>query len=417
MPAWLDLPLLVVACWCVVSTAFGFALARFFGAVETSSVAPGDRGSATSTLAQPAEPGGIVRRPSRRRILVVDDDTSLRLLLRTTLAADEYDVADVPSAEEAREVARLWQPSVVILDLSLPGMDGLSFCAEIAGGKTSDTIVILLTGEVLSETTARLAGAKALVHKPFSPLELMTLIERLTDETVGSVVSLPRRDDEQLLMYARDLGRIAGVERAQRQLLQQAYRQTASALADAVEARDRGTGLHAHRVQQYALNLAEAVDPTLLDDPSLEYGFLLHDVGKLGVPDQILLKPGPLSQEERHSVQAHPTIGAQILGDVSMLRGAGLDVVRNHHERWDGAGYPDRLLAHAIPLSARIFALADTLDAMTSDRPYRDALHWNDAVEEIISQSGRQFDPEVVQVFAAHEPNFRRIYENLSLVA
>jgi ribonuclease P protein subunit RPR2 len=350
-------------------------------------------------------------------VLVVDDDASLRLLLRTTLAADEYEVEEASSAEEAREIARFWRPSIVLLDVSLPGMDGLSFCAEIAGGENKDTIVILVTGEVIGETTARLAGAKGLVRKPFSPLELIALIDQLTDEAIRRVPSLPKRDDEQLLVYARDLGGIANGERAQRELLQQAYRQTATALADAVGARDRGTGLHAQRVQQYALNLAEAIDPTLLDDPSLEYGFLLHDVGKIGVSDQILLKPGPLSQEERQSVQSHPTIGAQILGHVEILRGAGLDVVRNHHERWDGAGYPDRLLAHAIPLSARIFALADTLDAMTSDRPYRDALGWNDAVEEIMAQSGRQFDPEVVQAFAAHEPNLRRIYENLSLVA
>jgi HD-GYP domain-containing protein (c-di-GMP phosphodiesterase class II) len=218
-------------------------------------------------------------------------------------------------------------------------------------------------------------------------------------------------------MYARDLGRIANVERAQRHLLQEAYRQTATALADAVEARDRGTRLHAHRVQEYALALAAAVDPSLLQDPSLEYGFLLHDVGKIGIPDHILFKPGPLTEEERREVQSHTSIGAQILGDVALLRGAGLDVVRSHHERWDGAGYPNALSEADIPLSARVFSVCDTLDAMTSHRPYRDALDWSDAVEEILVQSGRQFDPSVVEAFATLEPNLRQIYEDLSLVA
>jgi ribonuclease P protein subunit RPR2 len=189
------------------------------------------------------------------------------------------------------------------------------------------------------------------------------------------------------------------------------------ALADAVDVRDRATGLHALRVRRYALGLAEAVDPSLLGDTSLEYGFLLHDVGKIGISDQILLKAGPLTPEERELVHAHPAIGAQILRNVSMLQGGGLDVVRHHHERWDGAGYPDGLAGEQIPLSARIFAVADTLDAMTSDRPYRAALDWADAIEEIQAQSGRQFDPGVVQAFVAEEQNLRNVYEGLGLVA
>jgi ribonuclease P protein subunit RPR2 len=218
-------------------------------------------------------------------------------------------------------------------------------------------------------------------------------------------------------MYARDLASIARTERRQRQLLQDAYRETAMALADAVDVRDRATGLHALRVRRYALGLAEAVDPSLLGDASLEYGFLLHDVGKIGISDQILLKAGPLTPEERELVHAHPAIGAQILRNVSMLQGGGLDVVRHHHERWDGAGYPDGLAGEQIPLSARIFAVADTLDAMTSDRPYRAALDWADAIEEIQAQSGRQFDPGVVQAFVAEEQNLRNVYEGLGLVA
>jgi len=254
------------------------------------------------------------------------------------------------------------------------------------------------------------------VHKPFSPLELLSLVRRVVDgrELLPRAVAA---EEGQLLMYARDLASIARTERRQRQLLQDAYRETAMALADAVDVRDRATGLHALRVRRYALNLAEAIDPTLLRDPSLEYGFLLHDVGKIGISDQVLLKPGPLTAEERELVHMHPAIGAQILRNVSLLQGRGLDVVRHHHERWDGAGYPDGLSGEQIPLSARIFAVADTLDAMTSHRPYRQALDWAEAVGEIQSQSGRQFDPDVVQAFLAEAANLRSVYEDLSLVA
>ncbi len=321
------------------------------------------------------------------------------------------------SAEEAREVIREWRPGIVLLDVNLPGPDGLPLCAEIVGSRAyAEISVILLTGEQISATTARLAGAKAVVNKPFSPLELLALIGRVVygRELVPSVAAA---EEGQLLMYARDLASIARTERRQRQLLQDAYRETAIALADAVDVRDRATGLHALRVRRYALGLAEAVDASLLGDPSLEYGFLLHDVGKIGISDQILLKPGPLTAAERELVHAHPTIGAQILRNVSMLQGAGLDVVRHHHERWDGAGYPDGLFGTQIPLSARIFAVADTLDAMTSDRPYRAALEWADAVGEIQAQSGRQFDPNVVQAFVSGAESLRSVYEDLSLVA
>jgi response regulator RpfG family c-di-GMP phosphodiesterase len=353
----------------------------------------------------------------RPRVLIVDDEASLRLLLRATLPADDFDVRDVASAEEARGVVDSWAPDIVLLDVNLPGADGLSFCAELVGSDTARRpTVILLTGEPISETTARMAGATALLRKPFSPLALLALVGRLINEGefVGAV---PAKDEQQLLIYARDLALIARTERKQRRQLQDAYRQTAMALADAVDARDRGTGLHAQRVQRYAFRLAEAVDGSVLDDPSVEYGFLLHDVGKIGIADEVLLKRGPLTPEERELVRMHPAIGAQILQNVAMLRGGGLDVVRHHHERWDGAGYPDGLGGEQIPLSARIFAVADTLDAMTTDRPYRSALSWDDAAEEIVSQRGHQFDPEVVDAFAAAAPRLREIYDGLSLVA
>jgi HD-GYP domain-containing protein (c-di-GMP phosphodiesterase class II) len=151
------------------------------------------------------------------------------------------------------------------------------------------------------------------------------------------------------------------------------------------------------------VELTDALEPRLLDDPSLEYGFLLHDIGKIGVPDSILDKKGPLGPEELLLMRQHPLIGAELLNDVPLLDGEGLQVVRSHHERWDGHGYPDGLKGDEIPLGARIFALADALDAMTSDRPYRRAMRWTAARDEIVAQSGKQFDPDVVEAFRERE--------------
>src|SRR5919197_4734337 len=354
----------------------------------------------------------------RRRILVVDDDPSLRLLLRTTLAADEFELEEVASAEEAGDAARFWRPSVVLLDVTLPGMDGLAFSKQLTHQPIyGHPTVILLTGAELTNADARAAGAHAILRKPFSPLELVRLIDELEEPPKELLVGETERDAEQLLVYARDLSRMIEVERAQRRALQHAYRQTVAALADALEAKDPQTGRHAQRVQHYALTLTQAVDPALLDDPSLEYGFLLHDVGKIGVPNEVLEKPGPLSRPEWTLIRAHPTIGAEILGDVTLLQGQGIAVVQSHHERWDGGGYPAGLTREEIPLGARIFALADTLDAMTSDRPYRQALSWDEATEEILGQTGRQFDPQVVKAFSTRERRLRRIFSELSQAA
>jgi response regulator RpfG family c-di-GMP phosphodiesterase len=361
-----------------------------------------------------AAPSGGAALP-RRRILVVDDDPALRRLLRMTLAAAEFELLEVASAEEAGEAARFWEPAVVLLDVNLPGMDGLAFCRRLTRNAAHDPpTVILLTGARLTDADARAAGAHAILRKPFSPLALISLIDELGKPPDELIVGHDEPDLEQLLVYARDLSRVVEVERAQRRLLQNAYRQTVVALADALEAKDPETGRHAQRVQHYALTLTEAVDPRLLDDPSAEYGFLLHDVGKIGVPTRILEKREPLTSPEWEQIKAHPTIGATILAEVTLLQGHGIEIVQFHHERWDGGGYPHGLVGEKIPIGARIFAVADALDAMTSDRPYRRALPWEHATDEILAMAGRQFDAQVVRGFATREPQLRRIFDELS---
>jgi response regulator RpfG family c-di-GMP phosphodiesterase len=391
---------------------------RFLGLARTFDEPAAEREAPPIMPESLGLPAGAAAPGERRRILLVDDDPGLRLLLRTTLTADEFAVEEAVSAEEAAEVARFWSPAVVILDVGLPGMDGLAFCRELKENpRNGSPFVVLLTGTDTTVAEVESAGPDAILRKPFSPLALVALLDRLGEAGEALVPEPAAPDAEQLLIYARDLGRLLDVERTQRRLLQHAYRQTAIALADALEAKDPATGRHALRVQRYAVELTPAIATGLLEDPSLEYGYLLHDVGKIGIPDTILLKDGPLSQSERRVMQRHTLLGAQILAGVALLNGAGLRVVRSHHERWDGAGYPDGLAGEAIPVGARIFALVDAVDAMTSDRPYRAALSWQDAMDEIRAQSGRQFDPRVVRAFVARERKMRRISEELAEAA
>ena len=207
-------------------------------------------------------------------------------------------------------------------------------------------------------------------------------------------------NERQLERYAADLRETFKEERARAQELRRSYMLTVRALASAVEARDAYTGRHAERVAAYGLRLAAACGMELGDHPEIEFGFLLHDAGKVAVPDAILFKPGPLTSAERLIMQQHPVTGWEIVRDIDFL-GAARDVIRHHHERWDGTGYPDGLSGEAIPLSARIFAVADTLDALTTNRPYRQASTIAQARVIILQAAGTHFDPDVIEVFEA----------------
>jgi putative two-component system response regulator len=350
------------------------------------------------------------------RLLLVDDDPGLRMLLRTTFESFDVAVDEAASAFEAEERVRAALPDVIVLDMLMPGIDGLELCRRLKTDPATEGIgVVLLTGADLEESAASEAGADALVTKPFSPLELFSVVERLAGELSG----VPTRNGgdapaEQLLLYANDLRHLLELERGQRALVETAYRDTVAALAAALEAKDTGTRAHSQRVQRYARVLAETLDPRFADDTSAEYGYLLHDVGKIGIPDRILLKPGRLTAAERRVMETHTVLGDQMLRGVRFLQGAGVSIVRSHHERWDGRGYPDGLRGEDIPLGAAVFALADTLDAMTSDRPYRRALPWRDAYEEIVAQSGRQFSPDVVDAFRDREDVLQRARAQLA---
>jgi ribonuclease P protein subunit RPR2 len=238
----------------------------------------------------------------------------------------------------------------------------------------------------------------------------------LIDEVARLRAELRRREHEaaekelQLQRYAADLRETYKQERARAQELRRSYMATVRALSNAVEARDAYTGKHAERVAAYGLEIARKFPSELVLTPELEFGFLLHDVGKVAIPDAILYKPGPLTEEERALMSRHPAIGSDIVRGIEFLADAA-DVVRSHHEHWDGNGYPDGLAGEDIPLAARVFAVADVLDALTTDRPYRPATSLRYAREMIAAESGKHFDPRVVEAFNSIDD---RVFERIA---
>ena len=213
------------------------------------------------------------------------------------------------------------------------------------------------------------------------------------------------RMQQQLLVFARELNQVIARERARRgevedalRALQGSYMDMVKTLAFVVEAKDTYTRSHLDRTYQYALALTRRIAPELAAEASLGYGYLLHDIGKIGIPESILNKPGPLTDEEWSIMRTHPLIGVQVVAPIKFL-GEAVAIIRSHHERWDGRGYPEGLKGEQTHLAARIFSVVDTFDAMTSDRPYRKGLPVAVAMEEIERCGGSQFDPELSKSF------------------
>ena len=233
-----------------------------------------------------------------------------------------------------------------------------------------------------------------------------------SDLEVPEIAELDRaaeleRTKSQLLVFAREISGVYQRERKQAQKLNRLmeelrddYLAIIQTLALTVEAKDEYTRYHLERCREYGMALASVVDPSIAT-AELQYGFLLHDVGKIGVPESILSKAGPLTLEEMKVMRTHPLIGVQIVGPMRrILNDTTIEVIRHHHERFDGEGYPDRLAGEDIPLAARIFSVVDAFDAMTTDRPYRQALSFEEAVDRLQAGANSQFDPDVVRAFA-----------------
>lgn len=344
--------------------------------------------------------------PRRIEVLVVDDDPAWCGMLRASLGIEGIEVADAHHVIEAEKLLAEHLPDAIVLDLGLPGVDGVFYCERLREApRTRGLPIVAISGSEEAGARAKAAGANAFVRKPFDPLLLLATIERLVGLT-----PLERVLGEQDPGGAAEIRRLIQIGQRQHELLIDAYRQTLAALADTLESRDFGTGAHSRRVAAYATRLTLEVAPSLVDDPTLEWGFLLHDVGKIAIPDHVLLKPGRLTAEERTVMEQHTVLGEKLVAHVPLLQGCGIRVIRSHHERWDGAGYPDRTAGPATPLAARIFAVADSLDAMTEARPYRAPVDWEEAVGEVAGARGSQFDPDAVDALVACEPDLHAVY-------
>jgi cyclic di-GMP phosphodiesterase len=309
------------------------------------------------------------RRPT---ILVVEDDPANRSLLGVLLKRAGYGVVLAADGHEGLDLARRGVADAVLLDVGLPGIDGLEVCHRLRDDPETVTLpVILLTGRTSTEDLVRGldAGADDFLSKPFVAPELLARIR--------SALRLRRAMAEM-----------------------EAAHGVVAALANAVEAKDVTTENHCQRLAGLAYQMGEAVGLEGLELKGVVFGALLHDVGKIGISEAVLTKPGPLTEPEWEEMRRHPIIGEQICRPLTSS-GLFAPIVRHHHERWDGTGYPDRLRREEIPLGARIVGLVDSFDAMVHDRPYRAAMEIEQAAIELRAHAGRQFDPELVGPFLA----------------
>jgi putative two-component system response regulator len=307
----------------------------------------------------------------RPLVLVVEDDAANRALLERLLEREGYRTQTAGDGEAALLAVGEHNPDLILLDIGLPRLDGYEVTRRLRSHVRTLTVpVILLTGRSgLEDVVEGLdAGADDFLSKPFRQPEL--------------------------------LARIRSALRLRQAIVRMdAAHAAVAALANAVEAKDPSTEHHCQRLANLAARLGTQAGLDTADLEAVAYGALLHDVGKIGVPESILTKQGPLNATEWEVMRSHPEIGARICEPLAAA-GAFGPIVRHHHERWDGHGYPDGLKGEAIPLGARIVALVDAFDAMTHDRPYRRALSVDHAMHELWSEAGTQFDRALVPLFA-----------------
>ena len=342
-----------------------------------------------------------------KRILIVDDDEAILRLLRGLLQS-EYRLAEAATGEQALEMLPYFRPDLVLLDIMMPGIDGHETCRRIRSSPFGHGIqVMMLSARSSREEQARAyeAGADDYVVKPFDPHELCSRV-RLHFRLRGALDTIASATNDRT-------SRLGTTEQIPLQDMAHVHDVTVAALTKVAEFRDTETGEHLMRMRSYAHIVAEElcrhgpyadeIDEQFLDD--LYRVSPLHDIGKVGISDAILLKPGPLTPDEFETMKQHTTIGANLLDHVafgapgaSFLRMAAT-VARFHHERFDGSGYPAGLVGTETPLPARIVALADAFDAITSARPYKDPLPADVAREIIERDSGSHFDPVVVEAF------------------
>lgn len=335
---------------------------------------------------------------TRSSVLIIDDEPQQRALMERSLS-DRYDCATAGSVAEARTLLQALRVDLVVLDIGLPDESGIELLRELPALR-ADAAVIMVTGtdDVRTAEIALGFGAYGYIVKPFRGVELLinasNALRRRTLELAHREYT--DRLEQRLLERTASLSSAIGeLESARVEMLQR--------LSMAVEARDRVTADHMDGMIKIVERFARKLGYSELDANSLAAASAMHDVGKIGVSDEVLLKPGPLTDTERQVMQGHTEIGYRMLaGSKNPLLQLGAEIARSHHERWDGAGYPNSIAGDEIPASARIVQIVDVFSAITTDRPYRNALPIETALREISDGSGSQFDPNLTGVFLEH---------------
>ena len=332
-------------------------------------------------------------------MLVVDDDAAVREFFREALldGTDSVDVA--ADADAALRVIESGDFDIILCDICLPGASGLDLL-RTAKQTRWDVGFILVTGEIRVDsviTALRLEAADFLL-KPISARNLVRSVEGAYKRLLAARHAVAYKGSLETSIQRRTHELEVALSE-----LELNYHMTLEALVAALDSREHETFSHSLRVQAYTRHLARRAGFPPAHMRTLEQGALLHDIGKISVSDAILLKPAKLTAEEWKEMRKHPVAGEEILKRVPFLRPASA-IVRHHHERYDGTGYPDGLQGSAIPLGARLFSVADTLDAMTSDRRYRKGPGFEAAQSEVLNGSGKQFDPKVVDLFLKISP-------------
>jgi putative nucleotidyltransferase with HDIG domain len=335
----------------------------------------------------------IMQASRTAKVLIVDDDPYVLSVLYSLLSS-EHECRTASSAIEALEYLREEEFDLVLSDIMMPGMSGLELLEHISS-LNCDTVVVLISAnlQIQSAIEAMRRGAFDYVTKPFNLEEVEASVRRALRHRllIKANREYERHLEEMVKVRTYELN-----ETVEKLYLN--YRATLRSLAAALEARDIETRGHSERVVAYCVRLGRQLKLDDREIVQLEHGALLHDIGKIGVPDSILLKRGPLTEEEWQQMRRHVEYGAQILKGIDFLEGAA-QIVKEHHERFDGSGYPRGLAGEQICLGARIFAVADTVDAITSNRPYRSAQPFEAAAEELVKNRGKLFDPKVVDAF------------------
>jgi response regulator RpfG family c-di-GMP phosphodiesterase len=330
---------------------------------------------------------------AKPRLLIVDDEAAVRGVLHDLLE-QSYDCTEASSAEEALSLLRVNPYNLVISDITMAGMSGLQMIPYIKA-ISPDSVIVMVSGvqTIESAINALRLGAFDYLMKPFDLRQVEAAIQRAHEH--HELIVAKQRYENHLAELVDQ--RTAELDEALGSL-ENAYRSTLQALTAALETRDAETHGHSERVVTFSLRLGQEYGLNAQEMKALEFGSLLHDIGKIGVPDAILRKPGKLTDEEWERMREHPLHGQQILRGIKFLEGAG-KVVAQHHEKWDGSGYPLGLKAEEIDICARIFAVADAFDAITSNRVYRKAQSYEAAARELDDWADRQFDPKVVEAF------------------